>query len=101
MGTSYCSAFSSDSRWLLTCNIVRSEDVVRRKGGLLQVRDAQTGDVRHEVSFPEQLGLLFSIRDLPDHRVVVRFWSRKGYRHFLWHADDLLRYAVEHGTPPR
>lgn len=100
MGTSHYFSFTSDNRWLLTCNIARNEDVTRRKGGLVQVRDVQTGDVRYEVSFPAQLGLLYRISDLPDHRVVLRFWSRKGYRQFLWHTDDLLRYAVEHGTPP-
>lgn len=101
LGSSHNFAFTSDSRWMLTCNIARNEEFLRRKGGVLQVRDAQTGDVRHAVSFPEQLGLLHRISDLPDHRVLLRFWSRKGHRQFLWHTDDLLRYAVEHGTPPR
>jgi len=92
--------FTSDSRWLLTLNIFRTDRGLGREA-VVQVRDAQTGKVRHEVSFPEQLGLLYAISDLPDHRVLLRFESRKGRRHFLWHADDLLRYAVEHGTPPR
>lgn len=92
--------FTSDSRWLLTLNIFRTDRRLGR-GAVVQVRDAQTGKVSHEVSFPEQLGLLNALSDLPDHRVLLRFESRKGRRHFLWHADDLLRYAAEHGSPPR
>ena len=100
LGESHGHAFTSDCRWLLTRNIADSKDVIRRQGGVVQVRDAQTGDVRHEVSFPEELGLLCSLSELQDHRVLLRFQSRKGHRHFLWHTDDLLRYAVENGSPP-
>lgn len=101
MGDSHRHAFTSDSRWLLTRNNPRNKDVTRRQGGVVQVRDAQTGDVRREVSFPEQLGLFYSMSELQDQRVLLRFHSRKGHRHFLWHTDDLLRYAVEHGSPPK
>lgn len=67
----------------------------------MQVRDMQTGEVRHEVSFPEQLGVLHTMTELSGNRAITRLYSRKGGRHFLWHTDDLLRYALEHGTPPR
>lgn len=92
--------FTPDNRWCLTLRIVQSKDVVPRQGGLMQVRDMQTGEVIREVSFPAQLGVLHSITELPGNRAIARFYSRKGGRHFLWHTDDLLRYALEHGTSP-
>jgi len=92
--------FTSDSRWLLTLNRYRTDRKLGR-AAVVQVRDAQTAEVRHEVTFPEQLGLLHSLTDLPEHRVLLRFESKKGHRQFLWHTDDLLRYAVENGKTPR
>lgn len=84
-------AFTTDSRWLLISKVADSKDVLRRQGGLVQVRDVETGESRREVGFPSQLGLMYSLRELPDHRVLLRFHSRKGHRHFLWHTDDLFR----------
>lgn len=101
LGNHQTFAFTPDSRWLLTRTIAENNDVLRRQGGFVQVRDMQTGKVHRESSFPEKLGLLFATDALPDDRILTRFQSRSGVRHFLWHADDLLRYAVEHSTPPR
>lgn len=91
--------FTPDNRWCLTLKQQRG-DAVKRQGGLMQVRDMQTGEVRHEVSFPEQLGVLHTITELSGNRAITRLYSRNGGRTFLWHTEDLLRYALEHGTPP-
>ena len=60
------------------------------------------------MSYPKPLGLLYGIDSLPDGRVRTIFLSRSrkeseltDHREFLWHADDLLRYAAEHGSQPR
>ena len=97
--------FTPDGRWLLTRKIAQHKELNSFTGGMLQVRDAQTGKVHCEVSFPEKLGQFIEIDSLPDGRVRTRFLSRKSSqgtdpREFLWHADDLLRYAAEHGSPP-
>ena len=99
--------FTPDSRSLLTTTIAQREDSRHLTGGMLQVRDAQSGKVQREAGFPEKLGLLWSIDALPDGRVRTTFLSRSrkdsqvtNHREFLWHADDLLRYAAEHGSPP-
>lgn len=92
--------FTSDSRWLLTLNMFRTDRKLGRDA-VVQVRDAQTAKVHHEVKFPSQLGLARLLINLPDHRLLLFFESaQKGHREFLWHTDDLLRYAVEHGSPP-
>ncbi len=100
--------FTPDGRWLLTHKAAESKDVRSHKGGLLQVRDAQSGKVHLEVTFPKQLGLLYGIEGLPDGRVRTIFLARSqkqsqstDHREFLWHADDLLCYATEHGSQPR
>lgn len=100
-GHGYKFVFTSDSRWLLTLNMFRTDRKLGRDA-VVQVRDAQTAKVHHEVGFPKQLGLARALIDLPDDRLVLFFESaQKGHRQFLWHADDLFRYAVEHGMPPR
>lgn len=94
-------AFTSDSRWLLTLNMFRTNRHLGRDA-VVQVRDAQTAKVHHEVGFPKQLGLARALINLPDHRLLLIFESaQKGHRQFLWYTDDLLRYAVEHGSPPK
>ena len=92
--------FTSDSRWLLTLNMFRTDRKLGRDA-VIQVRDAQTAKVHHEVGFPKQLGLARFLTDLPDNRLLLFFESaQKGHRQFLWHTDDLFRYAVENGKPP-
>ncbi len=104
----YHTAFLQNDRWLLTMKGVSHNDRRRFTGGLnqLQIRNAQTGELRKEVRFPEELGLLDTLESLPDGRVMTRFAFLKknkdfGVRYFLWSHDDLLRYAVEHGSPPK
>ena len=101
-------AFLQNDRWLLTVKSAKREDRLHLTGGLIQLqfRDAQSGALHKEVGFPKELGLLNEIEKLPDGRVMTSFASRtknKNFdvRHVLWHTDDLLQYAVEHGTPPR
>ncbi len=100
-------AFLQNDHWLLTMKSLSHEDRRRFTGGLiqLQVRDAQSGELRQEVAFPKELGLLDTLETLPDGRVMTRFAFRKknqdfGVRYFLWPHDDLLRYAAEHGSAP-
>ena len=100
-------AFIQDSRWLLTVKVATHEDRLRLTGGLiqLQIRDAQSGELRKEVGFPEELGQLETIETMPDGRLMTRFAFRKknkdlATRCFLWHDEDLLRYAAEHGSAP-
>ena len=94
--------FTPDSRWLLTKMIAEHNQAGTFTGGVLQVRDSQSGKVHREVSFPKSLGQFSRIDSLPDGRVRTRFISRKHPpREFLWHTDDLLRYAAEHGSEPR
>lgn len=99
--------FLQDPRWLLTRKSVSHEDSRRLTGGLLQLqfRNALTGELRQEVAFPKELGLLDALETVPDGRVMTRFSFRKknqdfGVRYFLWPVDDLLRYAAEHGSTP-
>ncbi len=98
-------AFLQDERWLLTVKSATQEDCRRFTGGLIQLqfRNVQTGELRKEVAFPKELGLLDVLETLPDGRVMTRFAFRKknqdfGVRYFLWPVDDLLRYAAEHGS---
>lgn len=100
-------AFIQGDRWLLTMKTVSHEDRRRVTGGLIQLqfRDAQSGSLRQEVSFPKELGLLETIETLPDGRVMTSFRFRKknqdfGVHYFLWSDKDLLRYAAEHGSAP-
>lgn len=100
-------AFLRDNRWLLTVKYPTHEDHKRLTGGLLQLqfRNAQSGELRKEVGFPKELGLLDEIETLPDGRVMTRFVFRQknkdlAMRCFLWHDEDLFRYAAEHGSAP-
>ena len=101
----YNIAFLRDNRWLLTVKEAPPEERQRFTGGLLQFRDAQSGELRKELSFPKELGQFDLIEKQPDGRVMTRFVSRKKsqervMRHFLWNDEDLLRYAAEHGSAP-
>lgn len=104
----YHTAFLQNDRWLLTMKSVSHDDRRRFTGGLsqLQFRDTQSGELRREVGFPKELGLLDTLESLPDGRVMTRFAFLKknrdfGVRYFLWPHEDLLRYAAEHGSQPR